>query len=249
MNSIHNVSKAPRRQDRPRRGAFVDDPHLVVMCRPSSPVAERYRRVRLSLEQALSERPVQQMTVVTSAVPGEGKSTTAVNLALAYAEDPAHRTLLVDADLRRPALSKLVSPEATFGVVDILAAHVPLEIALIEMTDSKLWVLPAGKTTDQPLEILQQQVLVTLLDDLRRQFDRIVIDTPPTVPFTDAAVLASHADGTVLVVRAGTTSAPLIQRARESLAGANLAGVVLNDVAFTAADRYYERYYYAAREQ
>jgi capsular exopolysaccharide synthesis family protein len=246
MNAVHNVSKAPQRQEKPRRGAFVDDPHLVVMTRPNSPVAERYRRVRLSIEQAPCDHPAHQVTVVTSAVPGEGKTTTAVNLALAYAEDPAQRTLLIDGDLRRPALSKLVSPEAAFGLVDVLAGHVPLDIALIEMTDSKLWVLPAGKTADRALEKLQQHVLAAMLAELRGRFDKIVIDTPPTVPFTDAAVLASHADGAVLVVRAGTTTAPLLQRARESLSAASLVGIVLNDVAVTSADRYYERYYAAS---
>jgi Mrp family chromosome partitioning ATPase len=89
---------------------------------------------------------------------------------------------------------------------------------------------------------LQQKILGELIAQLRTRFDRIVIDAPPTVPFVDAAFLASHADGALLVVRAGTTSVPLIRRAMVSLPGADVLGVVLNDVAFTVVDRYYNRY-------
>jgi capsular exopolysaccharide synthesis family protein len=225
----------------PRR--FIDDPHLVLMDRPGSPLAERYRRLRMSLEEGTPAHPFQpQLTVITSAVPAEGKTTTATNLALAYAEDPRRRTLLIDADLRRPSLSRSITPTPTIGLTDVLEGRATLDQALIELADSKLWVLPSGAPSQAPLELLQQRSFGSLISELRRRFDRIVIDAPPTVPFTDAALLASHADGALLVVRAGTTTAPLIRRARESLSGANLLGVLLNDVVFTLVDRYYDRY-------
>ena len=222
---------------------FIDHPHLVLMDRPGSPLAERYRRLRLCLEQgtpAFPSRP--QSTVITSAVPGEGKTTTAMNLALAYAEDRKCRTLLIGADLRRPSVSGYIKPTPTIGLSEVLAAGAPLDHALVEMSDSTLWVLPAGAARETPLELLQKKDLGRMFAELRSRFDRIVIDAPPTVPFTDAAVLASHADGALLVVRAGATTAPLVRRARESLAGAKVFGVVLNDVVFTAVDRYFYRY-------
>jgi capsular exopolysaccharide synthesis family protein len=180
--------------------------------------------------------------VITSAIPGEGKTTTATNLALAYAEDRTHRTLLIGADLRRPSLSRFITPRPTIGLSQVLAGDASLDDALIEMSDSKLWVLPAGAASERAVELLQTQDLGNVMGELRRRFDRIVIDAPPTVPFTDAAVLASHADGALLVVRARTTTTPLIRRARQSLSGTNVLGVVLNDVVFSVVDRYYDHY-------
>jgi|SoiMethySBSTD1v2_1073268.scaffolds.fasta_scaffold139557_3 protein-tyrosine kinase len=218
--------------------ALIDDPRLVVIRQPASPLAERYRRVRLNLERGSNSH----VTVITSAVPGEGKTTTALNLALAFAEDRERRTLLVDADLRRPRVSSYISPGTTLGLADVLSGAVSLDHALIEMSDSRLWVLPAGAPTATPLDLLQADALGGLVAELRGRFDRIVIDTPPTVPFTDAAVLSAHADGALLVVRARATATRLIQKATESLSGTTLLGAVLNDVEFTAVDRYYYGY-------
>jgi receptor protein-tyrosine kinase len=213
------------------------------MDRPGSPLAERYRRLRLCLEQGTPKHPFRpQLTVISSAVPGEGKTTTAMNLALAYAEERRQRTLLIDADLRRPSVSRYITPQPALGLSEVLAAKTPLDHALIELSDSKLWVLPSGAPSEQPLELLQKKDFGRMIAELRSRFDRIVIDAPPTVPFTDAAVLASHADGALLVVRAGTTTAPLIRRARESLDAAKVLGIVLNDVVFTVVDRAFYRY-------
>lgn len=225
----------------PRR--FKNNPHLVVLNNPGSPLAERYRLLRLRLELGTpdTQRPP-QLTVITSAVPGEGKTTTATNLALAYAEDQECRTLLIDADLRLPTVSRHIVPEPSLGLTEVLAGEAPLSHALIQMADSPLCVLPSGAPSPTTLELRQSEAFSSLIAELRRRFDRVVIDAPPTVPFTDAAVLASHADGALLVVRAGTTTKPLIRRAWESLNGANVLGVVLNEVTITAIDRYYYRY-------
>jgi len=236
-----NGAAMPRVPGLPR--AFVDDPNLVVRSCPESPLAERYRRLRLRLEQGSAANPFQpRVTVITSAIPGEGKTTTATNLALAYAEDRKHRALLIGADLRRPSVSRYIVPRPTVGLSEVLTGEASLDDALIEMRDSKLWVLPSGAPRERSVELLQNKSLGTVISELRGRFDRIVIDAPPTVPFADAAVLASHADGALLVVRAGASTMPLIRRARESLSGTNVLGVVLNDVVFTAIDRYYYRY-------
>ena len=218
--------------------ALIGDPRLVVIRRPASPLAERYRRVRLNLERGTSP----QVTVITSAVPGEGKTTTALNLALAFVEDRERRTLLVDADLRRPRVSGYIKPQPALGLAEVLSGALSLDHALIEMADSRLWVLPAGTPTATPLDVLQAHALGGLIAELRGRFDRIIIDTPPTVPFTDAALLSAHADGALLVVRARATTTRLVQRARESLSSTTFLGAVLNDVEFTFVDRYYYRY-------
>jgi capsular exopolysaccharide synthesis family protein len=235
------VERGPLGAPSPR--TFADNPHLVMIGRPDSPLAERYRRIRLRLEHGDSDVPFKpQVTVITSAIPGEGKTTTATNLALAYAEDRKSRTLLVGADLRGPSVSRFLAAKPGIGLSSVLAGTARLEDALLEMSDSKLWVLPEGPSSERPLEIVHTEHLAGLIAELRKRFDRIVIDTPPTVPFTDAAILASHADATLLVVRARTTTKPLIRRAWESLSGSNVLGVVLNDVTFTVVDRYYNRY-------
>jgi capsular exopolysaccharide synthesis family protein len=221
---------------------FVDDPHLVMIGRPSSPLAERYRRLRLRLEQPGTDGAPRQVILVTSAVPEEGKTTTAVNLALAMSEDRDRRTLLIDADLRRPALTRYLTPQPTLGLSEVLTGDAPLDHVLIEVKSSHLTILPSGAATANPLQLLQSDYLASVFAELRRQFDRIIVDTPPTVPFTDAAVLNSVADGALLVVRARKTTKPLIERARQSLAHGNLLGVVLNDVNFTPVDRYYYHY-------
>ena len=234
------VAGAPLGSIIPRR--FVDDPHLVVLNRAGSPIAERYRRLRLKLEQPGRDGSPRQFFVVTSAVPEEGKSTTAINLALAMAEDRDRRTLLIDADLRRPAVTRYVTPEPTLGLSEVLTGEAPIEHALIEVKSARLTVLPAGAPSQNPLELLQSDYLASVFAELRRRFDRIIVDTPPTVPFTDAAVLNGIADGAILVVRARKTTHPLIARARASLAHSTVLGVVLNDVEFTPVDRYYYQY-------
>ena len=221
---------------------FTDDPHLVLVNRPGSPIAERYRRLRLKLDQPGPDGAPRQIILVTSAVPEEGKTTTTVNLALAFAEDRDRTTLLIDADLRRPSVSRYLTPPAKLGLADVLSGDVSLEHALLELKSSHLSILPAGTPTGNPLQLLQSDYLGGVFAELRRRFDRIVIDTPPTVPFTDAAVLSAIADGSLLVIRAGKTTGTLINRARASLAHSTLLGVVLNDVAFTPVDRYYYQY-------
>jgi len=221
---------------------FHDDPHLIMVNRPASPIAERYRRLRLKIDQSGGENATRQVIVVTSAVPEEGKTTTAVNFALALAEDRDRRTLLVDADLRRPSVTRYLTPEPTLGLSEVLTGEAPLDHVLIEVKSARLTILPSGSPSQNPLELLQSDYLATVFAELRRRFDRIVIDTPPTVAFTDAAILSAVADGVVLVVRARKTTRPLIVRARESITEGMLLGVILNDVKFTPVDRYYYHY-------
>jgi capsular exopolysaccharide synthesis family protein len=221
---------------------FEPDPHLIMVNRPGSPIAERYRRLRLQLDRPGPDGSTRQVIVVTSAVPEEGKTTTAINLALALAEDRDRRTLLIDADLRRPSVTRYLSPQPTLGLSEVLTGEAPLDHVIIEVKAARLWILPAGAPSINPLELLQTDYLAGVFAELRRRFDRIIVDTPPTVPFTDAAVLNAVADGAILVVRARKTTRPLIERARASLSHGTLLGAVLNDVAFTPVDRYYYQY-------
>lgn len=222
---------------------FTEDVELVMAHRPKDAVAERYRRLRAKLELARdgSGAPA-RVILVTSSVPDEGKTTTAMNLALAFAEERQRSTLIVDLDLRRPSVGRYVTPPPSLGLTELLNDPVGLDHVLIQMKSPRLSVLPAGRPAGNPTELLRSATLASTMEELRKSFDWIVVDTPPCVPFSDAAVLQGLVDGTVLVVRAGATAKGSVDRALESLEGGPVLGVVLNDVVPTPVDRYYYRY-------
>jgi receptor protein-tyrosine kinase len=222
---------------------FIDDAHLVMVNSQKDAVAERYRRLRARLEVPSEDGTAAPRTIlVTSAVPDEGKTTTAFNLALAFSEERQRSTVLVDLDLRRPSVGRYLMPAPKVGVTELLTSPIGLEHALITPTGTRLSVLPAGKPRSNPTELLRSASLATLLAELGKRFDWVVVDTPPIVPFSDASVLQPLVDGTILVVRAGATSKATVERALENLEGGFLLGVVLNDVVQTPVDRYYYRY-------
>ena len=222
---------------------LTDSRELVVATNPKDALAERYRRLRVKLELPPEElaRPP-KVIMVTSAVPNEGKTTTAFNLALAFAEEAQRTAVLVDLDLRRPSVGGYLSPAPNLGISELLTEPVGLQKVLIGVAGTRLQVLPAGKARSNPTELLRSISLQRLIDELRGRFDWIVVDTPPVVPFSDAAVIQGLADGTLLIVRAGATPIATVERALEALEGGNLLGVVLNDVTTTPVDRYYYRY-------
>lgn len=222
---------------------FVDDAHLIVVSRPKDAIAERYRRLRSRLELPAEDgTPAPRVILVTSSVPDEGKTTTALNLALAFAEERQRTTVVVDLDLRRPSVGRYVTPAPSLGVTELLTDAVGLDHALLGVAGTRLNVLAAGKPRSNPTELLRSAALGTLIAELRERFDWIVVDSPPAVPFSDAAVLQGLADGTMLVVRAGMTPKATVLRAIDSLEGGPLLGIVLNDVVPTPVDRYYYRY-------
>ena len=191
--------------------------------------AEAYRALRTKLLFLRDRLPLRTL-VVTSAGIGEGKTTTAANVATAVAQ-VGIRVLLVDCDLRRPRLHRLFGLSRAPGLTDFLtneaAAHGVIRATPIE----NLHVLPRGTPTSQPAEMLGGEWMVTSLRQLARQYDLVVIDTPPVLSASDAASLASRVDGVLLVVRAGQTNRALAQEAMHQLTavGANVIGAVLND--------------------
>lgn len=223
---------------------LVDSPHIVMTKgKDTGPLAERYRRLRFCLEVPRDEGAESpSVIVVTSAVPGDGKTTTALNLALAFAEDAGRSVLLVDGDLRRGSLASYVEPSPSLGLAEVLEGDLPLDHALIDVKGTRLTMLPSGAVREAPLELIRAPLFATVMGDLRRRYRTVVIDTPPCVPFTDAAMFNTHADGALVVVRSGATPKPLVLRAVESLAPGAILGAVLNDVQMTPVDRYYYRY-------
>ncbi len=206
--------------------------------------AEAFRQVRTNLQFVDVDR-TGQVVVVTSSVPDEGKSATTVNLAIAFAE-AGKRVLLIEADMRRPKVAEYLGIEGAVGLSNVLAGQVDCEDVLQRWGRHDLSVLTTGATPPNPSELLGSQNLVKLLARMREQFDTVLIDTPPLLPVTDAAVAAARADGAILVVRAGKTSRAQVQAGLRTLdtVDARLLGCVINMV-----PRAQDGYYYYRTEQ
>jgi capsular exopolysaccharide synthesis family protein len=184
--------------------------------------------------------------VITSPLPAEGKTRTAVNLALAIAQ-AGQRVVLVEADLRRPRVNRYLGLIDDVGVTTVLLGRVTVDEALQRFGELPLEVLASGRQPPNPSELLASDRMRLLIKELRDRADVVVIDAPPLLPVTDAAVLAREADGTMLVIRHGRTTFDQIDRAIESLrlAGARLVGSVVNMVPAKGRDSYAYAYAYA----
>src|SRR5215203_4569163 len=204
------------------------DPLLVAANAPHSLAAEQYRTLRTRLV-LLEEGRARRVLLLTSPATGDGKSITAANLALTMAQEFNRKVVLVDADLRRPTLHTLLGIPQQPGLVDVLGGDAALQDALVELPDVHLAVVPAGQPPIQPAELLGSTGMRRLLESLRSRFDRVIIDMPPVVPLADVGVLAPQCDGVLLVVRAGVTPKPLIERALSTFDAERLLGVVLNE--------------------
>lgn len=225
------------------------DPHIVSATDPTSPVSEQYRIMRTNLQsQSLWGRPGSKVIVVTSAVHGEGKSVTALNLALTCARQEHFKVVLVDGDLRKSSIRRWLGlTEHPEGLSTRLLDGGPLNGALVRLKEPPLTILPAGQPVDHPAELLESSTMKRLLAILKSQFDLIIIDTPPLLPIADPAVLAAQADGVLLVVKAGKTQRPTVERAQHVLqqAKAPLMGCVLTHVEYYLPGYY--RYYHSYR--
>jgi capsular exopolysaccharide synthesis family protein len=179
--------------------------------------------------------------IITSALPQEGKTTTSINCAVVLAQKGV-RVLLIDADLRRPSIHKTLGMGPRSGLSNVLTGSATLQqaIARSPMLPS-LSVLPAGTPPPNPAELLASANMRDVLEELRGQYDHIVVDTPPTLSVTDAVVLSPRADAIVLVIRSGQTTKQALRRSRDILmqVNAKVSGVLLNAVDLSSPDYYY----------
>ena len=203
---------------------------LIVDSAASSPRSEEYRRLRTNLQFVDLAQPVRTI-VVTSAVAGEGKSTVSVNLAIAFA-DLDLRVLLIEGDLRRPRVADLLGVERAVGLTNVLAHQADINDVLQPWGRGGLTVLPSGTIPPNPSELLGSPLMADLLASLRAAFDMIIIDTPPLLPVTDAAVAAAQVDGAVLVVRHGKTKRAQVLQSVQALTAvdARILGTVMTQV-------------------
>lgn len=225
------------------------DPHIISAADPKSPIAEQYRILRTNL-QSLRMRPGAKVFVVTSAVHGEGKSVTAINLAMTLSRQENLRVVLVDADLRKGTVGKWLglSLDRSEGLAGALQQGGELNGSLIRLQNPPLAILPAGEHPEQPAELLESSGMRRLLATLRTQFDVIIIDAPPILPVADPGILAAQSDGVLMVVRAGKTQRKTVAQAQALLKQmkANIIGCVLTHVEYYLPGYYRYYHYYRA---
>jgi polysaccharide biosynthesis transport protein len=213
---------------------------LATLLYPRSGVAEAYRTLRSNIEFAAVDAPVKSL-LVTSSVQGEGKTTTAANLAVVIAQ-AGHRTLLLDADFRKPGIHRIFDLPNALGLSTLLRSDATEIDNVAQNTEQEdLRVITTGPLPPNPAELLGSQRMRTVLARLARAADLIIIDSPPLQAVTDAAILASVADGTVFIVDFGRTRRAAVQSGREALAkaGARVLGVVLNRLPKRSSSYYY----------
>ncbi|MET1004307.1 MAG: polysaccharide biosynthesis tyrosine autokinase [Propionibacteriaceae bacterium] len=241
--SVRHVDVAQRLVGAPVLGTIGFDPDtkkspLIIGPESASIRAESYRQLRTNL-QFISATRSADVILVTSSLPLEGKSTTAVNLALTFVEF-GERVLLIEGDLRRPKMAEYLELEREVGLSNVLAGQVQFDEVVQTWGDGGLFFLGSGSTPPNPSELLGSAQMAALIESLKTRYDKIVIDSPPVLPVTDAVVASVLAEAVVLVIRHGRTSRAQVSAATRALAGvdARVVGSVLNMKRQSRAERH-----------
>lgn len=212
--------------------------------RLNAPVEEAYRVLRTNIQFRGSDKKVKTL-VITSCNPGEGKTTVAINLAVSLANSGL-KTLLVDADLRKPRISYYFDNNNSLGFSRLISGYSVLEDIVVNTSVEGLYFIPCGTKPPNPAELLGSAKFHEFMDKVKHDFDMVVIDTPPVGSVIDGALAASHADGTIIVIESKVTDYGTAQRVKEQLetVNAKIIGVVLNKISKNDYKYYYNSYSY-----
>ncbi|WP_353949002.1 CpsD/CapB family tyrosine-protein kinase [Sporolactobacillus sp. Y61] len=227
-----------------RRSKFVSKQrHLITFYKPKSTTAEQYRTIRTNIDFSHVDSDLKTI-MFTSAGPGEGKSTTAANVATVMAQQ-GKRVLLIDADMRKPTMHYTFRLINTQGLTTLLTKRTTFDETIQKTEVENLFILTSGPIPPNPAELLSSVVMESFIKHALTLFDTVIIDTPPVLAVTDAQILANLCDGTVLVVRSGETEKEAALKAKDLLskAKAKVLGVVLNGKPISKSDSHYYYYY------
>lgn len=206
-------------------------------------VVEEFNKLRSTVISLTTGEEFKNTILVTSTVSEEGKSMTALNLAISLAKEQDHTVLLVDTDLRRPSVHRYLEIEPEYGLTHCLRDEVSVEKALVKTGVGKLVVLPAGDAVKDPLDLLSSNRMKTIVKELKERYPEryVIFDTPPAHPFADASVLSAIVDACLFVVREGRAKKEDLLKTLEEFKNHNLLGVVYNDAALfmNKQDDYY----------
>ena len=221
-----------------------NNPFLISMDDPYSPISEEFRKLKTELIKLTKGDTFKNTVQVTSAVPNEGKSLTALNLAISLAQEYDHTVLLIDADLRRPSVHRYLGIEQRKGFSDCLLGEADIGDVIIQTGIGKLSVITAGREVVDPPELFASQKTMELIADMKSRYpDRFIIfDSPPVLPFAEARTLAHLVDGVLFVVKEQLASQKNIEEAISAMKGCGLLGMVYNDVLIDRHDEKYTSY-------
>ena len=229
------------------RQARIENPNLVTIVDPDSLISEEYRKLKSMVVKLTKTDVFRNMLMVTSAIGGEGKSVTSLNLAITLAQEYDHTVLLVDADLRQPSLNDYLGIHSEIGLTDCLVDGVGIGSALIKTGIGGLVFLPAGSKVSNPGELLSSNRMREIVKELKHRYpDRYVIfDAPPVLPFAEVLSLGALLDGIIYVVREGVTPEDNMKDAVAMLKDSNLLGVVYNaaESVLLSGHYHYSHYY------
>lgn len=214
---------------------------LVALDNPKSLIAEQYRNIRTNIHFSAVDRELKTI-LITSCSPGEGKSTTAANIAAVFAQE-GKRVLLVDSDMRKPTIHYTFNLPNRVGLSSVLTRQETLDECLHFTDIENLQVLTCGPLPPNPAELIGSKAMTTLIEELKQSFDLVLFDAPPLLAVTDSKLLANECEGTILVLGTGSTEKEKALKAVEMLkgAGANVLGVVMNRYKLEK-DHYYQYY-------
>lgn len=223
------------------------DPRVVTLADPKSHISEQYRSLRTNIASLSPQSPIRTF-LITSALRGEGKTVTAANLASAFSQEVGKKTIVIDADLRKPNLHNMFNIERSPGLSDILTDRVEVGHFTRSPVAGELYVIPSGKAPANPAELIGSRKMQEMIDRLKEEFNWIIFDMAPILPVTDAGVLGSMLDGSILVVRAGRTQAVDVERAYSMLLEANakpIASLLTGVITYIPYYLYRYRYIYS----
>ena len=225
----------------------IHNPHwigeLEVAAKEESFVSEQFAALKVQIGGAQSEKPL-QVVCVSSGHVQDGKSLISCNLALSFCRDLGRKVVLLDCDFRNPTLQSHLGISLSPGILNYLGGK-GLEPYCYMRRVGQLYVMTAGGTARNPVELLAQPKMQQLIDDLRKDFDTIIVDSPPLQPISDTQIVSRFVDGLILVIRQGKTPYRAVQKALDSLDQSKLLGVVFNDVKSQAFHTYYDYRYYS----
>ncbi|MGO4499655.1 CpsD/CapB family tyrosine-protein kinase [Paenibacillus sp. 2RAB27] len=210
---------------------------------PKSPISEAYRALRTNIQFSSIDEEL-RVIMVTSAGPGEGKSTTLINLAVAYAQTDK-KVLIIDGDLRKPTMHHTLHVSNRWGLTNLLTNQLTIREVLQDTFIPNLQIITSGPIPPNPSEILASKKMISTIEELKQRFDVILIDAPPAIAVTDSQIIASRTDGVILVVNSDRTKREAVLKAKQNLDNvrARILGVVLNNVDRKNKDAYYYYYY------
>lgn len=224
----------------------VDSRRLVASNDFNLPITEEFRKMKSAIIQLISKDPSKNLLLVTSSVGGEGKSITALNLAISLAQEHDQKVLIIDADMRKPSVARYLGLPPQKGLAECLLDNIPMDNLLIETGLGSLTFLPAGVPNNNPVELFSSQKMRTLLAQVRERYKDgyIVIDASPVLPFAEARILSTLADGVVYIVKERGTALKNVMDGLAALNKANILGLVYNKATTASLSGGYHYYYY-----